>query len=223
VPDTDEDAAELPAALRRVWVRELARAGPVAVEMAMVEKFTGIAVPPDEAIARPRVAYPITEPVLALRVTPEELLGLRYPSLGVVEAAQAASGAQRRLVAEWVVRGALVAADIAELPQLASTLEQFGGGRPVTLTADADSYRREADRGISAADWALSVESDLDTWEPLRHWGPRYWAMEALAYLAVPDDFVAVLGASYCAGIRHGLGSETHEQFLRDVAERLRS
>ena len=82
--------------------------------------MTGIAVPPAEAIARPRVAYPITEPVLALRVTPEELLGLRYPSLAVIEAAQAASGSQRRLVAEWAVKGALVAADIAELPQLAA-------------------------------------------------------------------------------------------------------
>ena len=223
VPDTDEDAAELPAALRRVWVRERARAGPVAVGMAMVEKFTGIAVPPAEAIARPRVAHPITEPVLAFRVTLEELLGLRLPSLAVVEAAQAASGSRCRLVAEWAVKGALVAADIAELPQLASTLAQFGCGLPLALTAAATSYRREADRGMDAAGWTLSVEGDLDTWEKLRHWGPRYWAMEALAYLAVPDDLAAVLGASYCAGIRHELGSETHEQFLRDVAERLRS
>ena len=76
---------------------------------------------------------------------------------------------------------------------------------------------------MDAAGWALSIEGDLDTWEKLRHWGPRYWAMEALAYLAVPDDLVAVLGPATARGMRHELGSGTHEQFLRDVAERLRS
>jgi hypothetical protein len=221
MPDSEDEAAELPAALRRVWQRERTVAGPVAVAMAMVEKFTGVVVPADEAITRPQRAHPITEPVLALRVTPDELLGLRYPSAEVVAAAQAAGSALCRTVAEWAVTEALTTAEIAAMPQLASTLQQFGSRSPITLTAEASSYRREADRGINAADWALSVEGDHERWKQLRHWNLRYWAMEALAYLAVPDDVIAVLGATYCAGIRHGLGSEDHERYLRDVVERL--
>jgi hypothetical protein len=221
VPDSEEEAAELPAALRRVWQRERTVAGPVAVAMSMVQRFTGVAVPPDEAIARPRLAHPIIEPVLSLRVTPEELLELRYPSPTVVAAAKAAEGTRCRTVAEWAVRDALTAAGIADLPQLASTLQQFGSGDAVALSAEASSYRREAAKGISAADWALSVEGDDERWQELRHWGPRYWAMEAVAYLAVTDDVIAVLGSTYCAGIHRGLGSDEHELYLVDVVERL--
>lgn len=217
----DDETDELPATLRRVWERSDEASGPVAVGMAMVEKFTGVPVPEVPDIAQPSTAYAITSPVLGLRVTTEELLGLQYPSPAVVAAVQAAAPGQRRALAEWATQHALANASIADEPQLQSVLAQMGSGTAVRLTAEASAYRREADRWSMAATWAYSVEDDRARYEELRHWEGRHWAMEALAYTAEPDDVTAALGATYCASIPYPQGGENYQQFLAEAVKQV--
>jgi hypothetical protein len=214
---TDPDAAdELPATLRRLWEQEADTEESLAIAMTLVEKYTGVTVPPAREVTHPTTAFPITSPVLGHRVTRDELLRGR-PSEDVVQAVLAATAAQRRALAEWSVRHALAGAGILDLPQLASVLSQFGHGRPVSLSAQASAFRREANRWAWAADEALSVESDLEKWQELRHWSSKSWAMEALAYAADRDDVTAALGATYCAKIPHN--SDDAERFLAQAVE----
>ncbi|WP_284537053.1 DUF6461 domain-containing protein [Nocardioides sp. T2.26MG-1] len=76
----DPDAAgELPAALRHLWERGPDTDEPLAAAMTLVEKYTGVAVPPAPEVIQPTIAFPITSPVLGHPVTRDELLALKYP------------------------------------------------------------------------------------------------------------------------------------------------
>jgi hypothetical protein len=216
---SDPDAAdELPATLRRLWERDPDTEEPLAAAMTLVEKYTGVTVPPAPEVIQPTTAYPITSPVLGHRVTRDELLRGR-PSEEVVQGVLAATGPQRRALAEWSVRHALAGAGISDLPALASVLSQFGHGRPVSLSAEASAFRREANRWAWAADEALSVDSDLEKWQELRHWGQKHWAMEALAYAADGDDVTAALGATYCAKIPYNSDDVELDRFLGEAIQ----
>lgn len=225
IREDDGGAANLPASLRSVWRRSIALLGPVGAGLAMAEEFTGVTIPASTAISHPVTAHRITAPVLTLRVTPEELVTLQYPSPEVLEAARAASPHRLRAVAEWAVIDALREADIFDAPELATTTSRIGTGQPLILHPTVASYRHEADRRLRAADPNKVEEGDLEgearQLAERQFWGPRYWAVEALAYLAAKDDLTALLGSTYCAGIRHRLGSDAHGAYLDDVVSRL--
>jgi regulator of protease activity HflC (stomatin/prohibitin superfamily) len=189
--------------------------------MAMVEKFTGVAVPEITEIARPSTAYAVTSPLLGLKVTGDEILGLKYPSPAVVAAVQSAASFRRRALAEWATRHALANAAIVNARQLQSVLAQLGRGTATRLTAEASAYRREADRLSNAATYALTVEDDTAKYEELRHWVTNHWAMEALAYTAERDDVTAALGATYCASIHYSPGSKNYEAFLAEAVKQI--
>jgi hypothetical protein len=87
----------------------------------------------------------------------------------------------------------------------------------VTLSAEASAFRREANRGIRAADHALN--DDSGRWPELRHWNLKHWAMEALAYAADSDELTAALGAAYCAAIGHRTDDAEHDRFLREAVQ----
>lgn len=187
----------------------------VAVAMAMAEKFTGIPVPPTPAICRPATAHPITQPVLGLRVTTDELLGLGYPTPELVAAVQTATPAARRRLAEWSATQAVEKAELTNEPGVIAMLDQFGQGRPTRQSAQTAALRRLAQRGAAAADTALIVDGDGDPARrhKIRHSYDMYWAMEALAYTAAGDDVTAALGATYCASIPHR-SDNTEADFL---------
>lgn len=211
----DDDADDLPATLRRVWERADESSGLVAVGMAMVERFTGVTVPNVTDVAYPTTAYEVTSPVLGLRVTGEELIGLKLPSPGLVAAVQSAAPGRRRMLAEWAAHEALRDVGLSDEPALETVLAQFGLGAAVRFTADASAYRRKAHRLSTAAEHALN--EDKRKYEELRHWGGRFWAMEALAYAAVQDDVTAALGATYCGTVLHPRDGDAYKEFLSDA------
>jgi len=221
LPDP-EDIDDVPATLRRIIEKASDDTDPVAVGLAMAQRFTGVTVPRVQDVIAPEMAHPITRPILGLRVTRDELVSLKYPREDVVVAVLAADGHRRRSVAAWAARHALEKASLTELPQLAPMLVQLEFPEPTRPTAEASAFRSLAHRNSLAAGWALSVESDMDRWNELRHWNAKSWAMEALAYTASTDDVTAALGSIYCASIPYrGLAKTANSDFLRDAIDAL--
>lgn len=202
LPDADLDG-DVPATLRRVLERAPEDTDPVALALMLAERFSGVALQQLPAVAQPSIAYPVTERVLALWASRDELLRLQMPSPAVAEAAGSASPIQRRSLAEWAALRALERADIATAPQVAGALAQFGTGGPITMGPETDAFRRETNRWSMEAATALAV-GDHRRADELRYWNSRHWAMEALAYTAAPDDLTAALGATYCASVPYG-------------------
>lgn len=185
-----------------------------AVAMAMAEPFTGIPAAPDLAIRRPPTAHPITEPVLGLRVTTQELLDLEYPTPELVAAVQTPTPAARRRLAEWSASQAVENAELTTEPGVIAMLDLFGQGRPTRQSAQTAALRRLAQQWAAAADTTLSIEGGNARWHERRHRNEKSRAREALAYTAADDDVTAALGATYCASIPHRSGS-TEAAFLQ--------
>lgn len=199
LPDP-EDVDDLPSMLRRLVQRAPDDANPVALGALLAERFTGVPLSQVPAVARPATAFPITSPVLDLPATAQELVGLQYPSAGVVRAVEAATPIQRRALAEWATRQAVILSGLGNDPHVALVLTQFGRGAPTRLSAEVSALRR-----VTAARGSGD--------RPAR----EFWALNAVAYTGVADSKTAALGATYCAGIINGLGSETYYRFLEDA------
>lgn len=198
----DADVAALPRGLPPFLSDGGSDQSPVAVGMAMVEQCTGVHVPADSGITRPSTGYPIESPLFNVRVTRAELLDLGYPNPSLVSAALAASPTARRRLAEWAAAAALDQAGLAAHPAVRAALAQFDAGAPIAFSAEATRLRLHAERGPNLAAAALNDDTDDDgRYRSLQHWSTKYWAMEALAYTAIPDDVTAALGATYCASI----------------------
>lgn len=196
LPDP-EDIEGLPSTLRRLLQRAPDEAHPVSVAALMAEHFTGVPLRPESEVVQPVTALPITSPVLGLPVTPEELVGLEYPSPEVVRAVQSASPVQRRSLAEWSARKALALAGLESHPDVSPVLGEFGRAERARMTVEVSALRR-----------AVTARGSGD--RP----APKYWALNALTYTAVDDSVTAALGATYCCGVMYVRGGEAYHQYL---------
>ena len=189
VPNAEMD--ELPRSLRPLMrLADQATADPVAVGMLMVERYTAVPVSV-EHVRNLTVWYPIENPAIGLWVTPEELVGLKLPSVDIVESALSASSSRRWEVAERAAGEALAATALTDDPRLASVAAQLGSVRPVTLTPEADWCLSSIHKRQMAAGTQLAIApSDDDAAAGLAsssYWGPRWAASQALLYLCQPD------------------------------------
>lgn len=199
LPDPD-DLDDLPNTLRRLVQKAPDDANPVALGAVLAERFTGVPLSPRPAVTHPATALPIIVPVLGLPVTAQELVGLQYPSAEVVRAVEAATPAQQRFLAEWATHQALTLSGLDTHPHVAPVTAQFGQGVPTRLTAQVSALRRST---------AAKASGDRPA--------TKFWALNALAYTAVADNATAALGATYCAGVIHGLHSAAHHRHLDDA------
>jgi hypothetical protein len=197
VPNAEMD--ELPRSLRPLMrLADQETADPVAVGMLMVEHYTAMPVS-TEHVRNLTAWYPIENPVVGLWVTPEELVGLKLPSVDIVELALSASSSRRWEVAERAAGEALAATTLADHPRLSSAIAQLGSVRPVILTPEADwclstIHSRQMAAGTQLA-IAPSDDDAADALASLSYSGPRWAASQVLLYLCQPDDLTAVLGA----------------------------
>lgn len=216
-----DDVAEAPRALRKLLASaEGSDVDPVAVAAAMVVTFTGVELLPDDEVSRPHRFYPIVNPVLGLPVTHDELVGLRYPTPELVAAVQAAPAEARWRLLEWAASDAVAGTGLGDHQGVADVIAGLGDG-PVVLTPAFLALRNEVERALSVASNAVqdaynsytTAEEKARLGADATLAGRRHWAMQALVYTSVADSVTAALGATYCATIRYGLGSEAAAGF----------
>jgi hypothetical protein len=180
----------------------------VAIAMAMAVTFTGIAVEPQPELVDPDVWYPITDPMLRLPVTAEELVVGGLPSAAMVEAVQAADADSRWRLVEWSVRDCLTRVGLQDDPAARDVLAQFANGQPVTVGVELARGRIEAERQTELAGDRLQRvfdNSEVPDWQrdsvlqESRLWAHRLWALRAVMYASLDDSVTAALGATYCA------------------------
>lgn len=229
---------ELPKALN-VLVRQADDDGMslVAVGVAMAEKFTGLTLDASPGVINPRAWYPITNPILRLRVTAEEILRLGMPTRELVTAVQDADDAARRRLAVWAVRDALDVAGTPDDELVGRLLARFERGEPTSIAPELASRNAGIERAKDAAyeeyleldssagwvwrDRGLVPVTDEDrrraeeTWRALLR---QRWLADAVVYLAIEDTAIAALGALYCASVHH---QRDKEEFLSRAHEEL--
>lgn len=211
---------DLPRVLRSL-LKHVHAVSPVAVGMAMVETFVGAAVTPVPAVTQPTTWFPMVRPPLSLQASREELIGLGYPSRELVAASQEADSSALRNLAEWSSREAIASAGLRDDPAIKKVLSAFGSDNRSRPTPGVVLLRQQANAGSLAAAVAYSNHGDSAEWRRLSHWGPKFWAMEALAYTSCDDPLTAGLGATYCAEMCVGkdAGVELLAEALRLLEE----
>lgn len=224
LPDVPET---LPRSLTRLVGLAAADDAPlVAIAMAMAVTFTGVAVEPQPDLVDPDVWYPITDPILRLPVTAEELVGGGLPSAAMVDAVHAADVDSRWRLVEWSVRDCLTRVGLQDDPAAQDVLAQFGSGPPVTVGVELARERIEAERQTELAGDRLQRvfnNSELSAWQrdsALQEsdlWAHRLWALRAVMYASLDDSVAAALGAAYCAS--HSGGNES--EFLTQATAML--
>lgn len=211
LPDLDLDG--VPRSLRKLVATTADDADLRALAVAMAVAYTGIELSRRDELSHPSRFHPITEPVLGLPVTAEELVGLQYPTPELVTAAQGASAEACRRLARWAALDALEETDLRNHPAVVEVIDQLDQlDRPTTLGHGFIDLRNEVRRDLERSEgkrWARTS-------------GVRHWAIQALVYTAVREPITAALGATYCATVRHGLhsddASEFHQRALQVLA-----
>ena len=122
----------------------------VALAMAMAVQFTGVIVEPDRDVVDPQI-YPITEPVLRLPVTPDELARGGLPNRAKVRAVQGADETSRWRLAEWSVRTAAQRAGLSREPAIQGLFAQFGRAKPSALSVGLAQLRNQASQELNRA------------------------------------------------------------------------
>ncbi len=196
----------------------------VAVGVAMAEKFTGLALDASPGVVDPQEWYPITNPILRLHATAEEILGLGMPTRALVDAVQHADDAARRRLAMWAIRDALDKTGTPGDQLVGRLLTQFEQGESTSIAPELARRNAEIERAERAAyDAWMDLEYEggwrhLDggrlvpithqerqsaehTWRVL---SGKHWLAQAVVYLAVQDTAIATLGALYCASVIQG-------------------
>ena len=123
----------------------------VALAMAMAVQFTGVIVEPDRDVVDPQIFYPITEPVLRLPVTPDELARGGLPNRAKVRAVQGADETSRWRLAEWSVRTAAQRAGLSREPAIQGLFAQFGRAKPSALSVGLAQLRNQASQELNRA------------------------------------------------------------------------
>ncbi len=206
LPDVPDD---LPRALNPLMDSASDEGAPlVAIAMAMAVKFTGVGLEPEPALVDPQTWYPITDPILRLPVTAEELVGIGLPSKALVGQVQDADESSRRRLAEWSARDGLTRAGLQDDPAVKELFAQFGHERPTSLVVGLARELVEAERQSDLLGDRLqriynnreTPQSELDavSAESAR-WAHRMWALRAVSYVSLDDSVTAALGATYCA------------------------
>lgn len=203
LPDFEMDA--VPRVLRKLLSAAEAEDADLAViAVAMAVTYTGVELPHSDELSHPSRVHPIADPVLVLPVTAEELVGLQYPTRELVAAAQRASIEDCRRLTRWAALDALEATDMASHPVVVDIINQLDQlDRPAMLGHDFIDLRNEAARKLELIAGKRCAGTSAE----------RHWAIQALLYTAVPDPVTAALGATHCATIRHGLGSDAASRF----------
>lgn len=220
VPDVaDELPRALHALMRQADEEEVSL---VAVGVAMAEKFTGLTLDASPGVVDPQVWYPITNPILRLRVTAEEIVRLGMPTRELVTAVQGADDGARRRLAVWAVRDALDMAGMPDDELVGRLLAQFERGEPTSIAPEL-AHRNAAIQRAKDAAYEEYLELDSsggwvwrdaglvpvtgedrrraeETWRALLR---DRWLADAVEYLAVEDTSIAALGALYCASVHH--------------------
>lgn len=222
VASTTVPASGAPPGLPKTLSQILLRAGvqpgdPLGVAMEMLETYTGVEVRATPELCWPESVYLVSEPVLGLPVTRAELVSLNEPDPRLVRAVLSAASTACRRLAEWSAERAVENAGLRGAPGAEGVLRQFGRASATRLGRDTTALRNQTIRGARAADRALSVDSDLEAWEQLKHWSLKNWAMCAIAYTAVSDDVLAALGATYCAAIGYAGEDQAQAAFVSEA------
>jgi Family of unknown function (DUF6461) len=195
----------------------------IAIAMAMAATFTGVGVEPEPALVDPQTWYPITDPILRLPVTAEELVGIGLPSKALVGQVQDADESSRRRLAEWSAREGLMRVGLQDDPAAEELFAQFGHKRPTRVVVGLARKLVEAERQSDLLGDRLqriynnreTPQSELDavSAESTR-WAHRMWALRAVSYVSLDDSVTAALSATYCAS--HGGTDEA--AFLTEAA-----
>jgi hypothetical protein len=195
----DDDDTGLPRGLVSLLaLAENEEVDEVALGMAMVERFVGSGLDPNDVAALDTM-YSVVPRMGDLPLLTPESSYLRWHRPDLVQAIAEASPQTCRALAEWAVRRGAAQVGLDDDPGVISVVDQFDGTESATWTAEASGLvarlLRDVQQAESRDQWQRSGRDDAEPGLELGWaWGRRNFT-DALRHGCQNDDMSAALGA----------------------------